>query len=175
MSKLDIWKDRIDGFRVDSASISSCADALRRLGYRICSFENVPTHFALDLMDTTLEEILNEIIRKNPGYRWAKVENSDLINIFPNESILDSKMPTLNIQDKGLWEIIEEDFGLEQKGILLFQGLHEVGYPTIDLVLKDHNLRECLNEIVRRFSAAVWHISGNPGAYTLTITDIEGR
>lgn len=177
MQQSDILRQRIGHFQVQSASVSHCANRLRELGYRICTLENLEvgnqpeTSLPMDIKDITLQELLDDIVRHNSGYRWEKAK-TDLINIFPTLSVLDSKVLSLNIRSKGIWRILKEDLEIEGKGISLFVEFGDADGPPIDLSLSPVDLREALNAIVSQLGQSIWHISGNPGAYYLTISDM---
>lgn len=176
MPRSAILQHCIERFQTESSSVSHCADKLRALGYRICTFEDLQksnerqVRHPLDLKERTLKQILDEIVIENPGYRWL-VED-ELINIYPVQSALNSPTPALNIKSKGVWRILIEDLEIENKGISLFVELTDGDGQLIDLALNAGSLRDALNGIVRQLGQAVWHISGNPGAYFLTISDI---
>lgn len=177
MNTFDILQNHIPHFQISSTSVSACADRLRELGYKICTLENlgssntIKVSQLLELKNTTLEQLLNTIVAQNPDYRWEKVKD-DLLNIFPIQSVLDDKVPDLNIRDKGAWAILEEDLEVEKMGISLFNEFGEENGPLVSLDLESADLREALNTIVSQLDKALWHISGNPGAYFLTISSI---
>ncbi len=154
-----------------------CADRLREIGYKICTLENlgnsntITVSQPLELKNTTLEHLLNEIVAQNPGYHWEKVKD-DLVNIFPIQSVLDTKVPNFNIRNKGAWLILNQDLEIEKMGISLFNEFGEEKGPLISLNLESTDLRGALNTIVSQLDKAIWHISGNPGAYFLTISSI---
>lgn len=177
MNKFDILQNHLHHFQSSSSSVSACADRLREIGYKICTLENlrnsntIKVSQLLELKNTTLEQLLNEIVAHNHGYRWEKVMD-DLLNIFPIQSVLDTKVPNLNIRDKGAWVILKQDLEIEKMGISLFNEFGEENGPAISLNLESADLREALNIIVSQLDKTIWHISGNPGVYFLTISSI---
>lgn len=147
------------------------------MGFKVCALENLEvadksSPVPIDLREVTLEELLNEIISVNPGYLLA-VEPGDLINLYPAGSVLDERVPALSVSGKGVRRILREDLEIERRGISLFMEFSAGEDPLIDLRLELCDLRAALNRIVGQLSNSVWHISGNPGAYSLTITEVE--
>jgi len=177
MPPADILERRIAKFDVPSGSVSVVADGLRKIGYRVCSFEDLDMAggesnvMPFTLNDMRLRDLLDEIVRLNPAYTWEKVDD-DIINIFPKNSVLDTKVPAIRIKGKALVRALVEDLGLEDKGIYLFNELSQAGGPVIDMRLKESSLREILNKIIQECGRVAWHISGRPGAYFLTLTDV---
>jgi hypothetical protein len=173
----NIVQQPLTRFQARSTSISDYSDGLRELGYRVSSFEdlgitnNSEPSQPVVLKNATLQQILDEIVRQNPSYCWEQV-NNNLINIFPENSILDSKVPYLDVKNKGLWRVLEEDLEIEKKGIYLFVEFGESDGELIDLSLESADLREALNAIINQLDRTIWHISGRQGAYYLTISNL---
>jgi hypothetical protein len=173
-NEMEFLKRRIDRFEVKNATISECADSLRRLGIRICSFENLNMNQSSPLIfsDITIAQILERIIEINPGYRWDE-PNIGLINIVPNKSVLDSPVPDTVVSSKGAWRLLEDDLHISALGILLFEEFGDTDGPTIDINLQNADLRFALNAIVAQLEPMVWHIFGQPKAYYLSFTIVS--
>lgn len=177
MSASDILNRRLSRFQTQSTSVSHFADKLRELGFKICTLENLADEQAksgplIDHKDATLRQLLDEVVEQHPGYRWEAAEK-DLINIFPIESVLNSETSPLDIKKKGLYLILKEEMEIERRGISLFIELEEGDGPLIDVSVESANLRKALNAIVRQLTGLIWHISGNPGAYYLTLSVVS--
>lgn len=177
MSFEDILEKYIEAFEALSGSVSGFAEGLRRLGYRVCVFEDLDVEGGgnkgkpLKYKRIKLKELLDELVRLNPAYTWAKI-NKNIINIFPVNSILDEKLPPIDVKEKNLKKILIEYLRLEDKGIFLFEELRQAGGPLIELHLKEYSVRDALNRVINGFERTVWHVSGRPGAYFLTFTDV---
>ncbi len=178
MSPVDILGQRIEDFQVLSPSVSNFADGLRRRGYRVCAFDDLDIEGygseeeQLKYDNLTLKELLDRFVEQNSNYVWEKV-GEDIINIFPKESILDLRLPKLDIRKKDLYKILLEDLKIEEKGIYIFSELMQTDKLLVDLHIEDSSLRYALNEIVAQLGETVWHISGRSGAYYLTLTNIS--
>lgn len=173
MTRNDPLKQRINHFEVPSAGISECADRLRGRGFRVCSFDEGPgvPKQPFSAAAATLSELLERIVRSNPGYRWDE-PMPGLINLFPRVSILDEPVPTLDVRAKGAWRALEEDLGLGRFGISHFQEFGDPDGPNVDLNLRDADLRAALNAIVAQLDPLVWHVTGTSGAYLLSFTEV---
>ena len=175
MKSSGLLQQRIPHFHSISNSVTELADNLRQLGYRICTLENLGAASTasqpIDQQDITLHSILDEIVSKNPGYRWV-LDESGLINLFPAQSILDTRVGPSNVKGKTPWEILEEDIQIEKVGLSLFMEFQDDS-QRMDFSIKKVSLREALNSLVDQLGNTVWHISGSPGAYYLTLTAVE--
>jgi len=173
MSRSDLLKRRIDHFDSPKDSISSCADRLRALSIRVCSFENLPVNQGkpMTLNGLTLEEILDAIVERNPGYRWDAPE-AGLINLVPQDSVLNSPVPPVAVKSKSGWRVLEENLKINALGIFIFQEFGDPEGPPVDLDLENADLRTALNAIVGQPESLVWHITGRPGAYYLSFTSV---
>lgn len=161
----------IDCFQITTASVSGCVDGLRRLGFRVCSFENLTEDDKgpISLCGQNLGEILDAIVAANPGYRWDEPKTG-LINIFPTVSILNSRVPDVSVRTKGIWRVLMEDLRINSLGISPFEELGDLEGPSVDLETKHTDLRAALNTIVDRLRPMVWHVAGRPGNYYLSFT-----
>jgi len=170
----DLLKRRIDRFEAKNDSISECANSLRALGVRICSFENLGINQSppLVLSDMTIAQILDRIIEINPGYRWDE-PTIGLINIVPNKSVLDSPVLNAVVSSKGAWRLLEDDLHIGTLGIFLFEEFGDPDGPTVDISLQHVDLRSALNAIVAQLEPMVWHIVGQPKAYYLSFTIVS--
>lgn len=177
MDATDLLNQRIANFRAPSPGVSRCADELRARGFKVCSMEDLARDLStradepIDREGATLAELLDEITGRNPGYVWTTAQ-ADLINVYPAGSVLDEKVGELSVEGKGVYRILKEDLGIAKYGVSLFDELTSGDGPPVDLRLESADLREALNQIVGRIGSTVWHISGRPGAYWLTITGI---
>ena len=153
--------------------MSDCADKLRKLGIRVCSFENLSgdQNKPITFSDASLREILDAIIEKNPGYHWDE-PSVGLLNIFPKRSVLDSLMPTVALRSKGSWRVLEDNLQISKLGIIFFGEFGDPDGPIIDLDLEHADLRAVLNTIVAQIDPLVWHITGLPDVYYLNFTTI---
>jgi hypothetical protein len=167
---------RINRFEPASGSVSAGGDELRRLGFRVCTFEDLALGAeagGVACADATLREALANVVERNPGYRWD-VAVDDLVNIVPVHSVLDEPAPRLEIHGKSLSRVLDEDLDLRRRGIELFPGLEADG-PAVELVGQPSDLREALNLVVAQLPDTVWHASGRPAAYSLFVTVVERR
>jgi len=179
VSAANILSQLISRFQTPSARVLRCADLLRGLGFKACAMENLGASeraqpASIDLEGVALEEVLDRIKALNPGYLWA-VAQGDLINIYPVRSVLDERVAGLQVSGKGVWRVLREDLEIEQRGLSIFMESAAGDGPTVDLRLESADLRAALNQIVGQLGDSVWHISGNPGAYTLSFTGVERR
>lgn len=167
----DILSRRVDDFEVQEDSISACANQLRRLGIRVCSFEELPRDqgASLRLRDATVAQILDAISARNPGYRWDEAAPG-LINVFPSECVLQRPVPEPGAWSKPAWLLLEEDLNIASHGIVLFNEFGDPDGPPVSLGSPVRDLRDALNAIVRQWFPMVWHIAGQPGAYHLSFT-----
>jgi hypothetical protein len=160
-------------FEPRSTSISDVADALRAAGFRVLSVENLGeapvSKKTLALESVTLERVLNEIVAANPGYRWRQGAD-DLIEIGPHRSVLDERIGPVRRRGEGAWRVLRS--ALQQRGISLFQELERGDGPPVDLALEDADVRDLLNAVALQLGRVVYHVSGRPGAYFLTISDV---
>jgi hypothetical protein len=164
---------RIDRFEAAKGSVSICTENLRRLGIRVCSFEDltVNTDAPIKLRDATLGRVLDAIVERNPGYVWDEPKDG-LINLFPAKSVLDSPVPAVVVRSKNARHVLEQDLRIEAQGIFFFEELSGPDDCSIDLALEHTNLRSALNTIVFQLGPLVWHIAGRPGAYFLSFTSV---
>lgn len=173
-----VTQDQLPAQHIDQLkappTVSACADALRQQGFRVCSLEDTAHRSAgpaLDLHGVTLGEALDEIVRRNAGYRWS-LEDDGLVNVMPGQSVLDTPLPPVRVAGKGLWRILAEDFLLADLGVTLFQELDGSNGPPIDLALEGADLRRGLNAVVRQLARVVWQVTGSEGRYFLTFTEV---
>ncbi len=170
-----ILERQLDHFQIPSASVSACADSLRQKGFKVCSFEELTEEIvrhapsALERDDATLKEILDAIIALNPGYQWTVDE--DLVNVYPLHSVIDTRVGPLHISDQEVEEILRE-LEIEKLGITYFVELSGFG-PSISVDLANADLRQAFNAVAKQLGEAIWHISGRPGAYTLSFSGVE--
>lgn len=153
-------------------SPTAVAGALRTAGLRACVLENAESEkpTAAASVDT-VRDALEAVAEANPGYRWD-VAPEGLVNIFPVPSVLDDDVPELHVAGKGLWSVLEEDVGLASHGIELFMEFRDADGPPVPDDVPGGSLRSVLNRLVAPVAGTVWHISGRPGAYFLSITSI---
>lgn len=173
MDDVDLLDRRIERFEAPSGNVSDCANRLRELGLRVCSFENLGARERepLVLQVTTLRGLLDAIVARNPGYRW-EAPSAGLINLFPRESVLDSPVPDLAVSGKGAWRVLDEDLHVSAFGISLFQEFGDPDGPPVSVRLEDADLRNALNAIVAAVGSMVWHIAGQPGEYHLSFSTV---
>lgn len=154
-------------------SVTNCAESLRRLGIRICSFETLPPDqsdpIALETM--TLREVLDAVVERHPGYRWDE-PLPGLFNLFPAVSLLDSSVPSLRVTKKVCTRVLEDDLHVSAMGVFLFEEFGEPDRPLVDIDLEKADLRRALNTIVYQLESLVWQLAGQPGAYYLTFTSV---
>lgn len=173
MNGSDLLKQRIDNFEARNDSVSEYADRLRDRGIRVCSFENLEANRKKPVIRSsmTLRQLLDEIVARNRGYRWDE-PRAGLINLFPQESVLDSPVPTLAVRSKGAWRVLEDLLHISVLGILLFEEFGDTDGPSVDLDLEHADLRTTLNAIVGQLEPLVWHVAGQPGEYYLGFTNV---
>jgi hypothetical protein len=172
-SRTSAWQ--LGRFQAPSSSVSTCANVLRRSGFKVCLMEDLEiagyarARLPLDLPGATVGRVLDEVVDRNPGYRWEEVP-SDLFNVFPAESILGTTIPELKVENESLSSVLSGLLRREPLGLTLFHEMESGADPRIKLDLKSTDLRRALNAIVARLGRTVWQISGRPGAYFLTLT-----
>lgn len=153
--------------------MTDCAESLRRLGIRVCSFETLP----LDQTDPitiermTLREVLDTVVEIHPGYRWDE-PHPGLFNLFPDNSPLDSPVPSLTVTKKPCARVLEEDLHVNAMGVFLFEEFGEPDSPLVDIDSVKADLRDALNTIVYQLESVVWQVVGQPGAYYLSFTSV---
>lgn len=153
-------------------SPGSAANALRAAGIRACCLELGDRATATDTgPPSTVAEALEAVVRADPRYRW-EITESGLLDLFPTPSVLDDDVPALPVAGKGLWTVLEDDVGLAGHGIELFLELRDGDGPPVPDDLPAGTLRAALDALVAPVDQTVWHITGNPGAFFLTVTAI---
>jgi len=169
----NLLKRRIDHFDSPQSFVSDCADGLRKLAIRVCSFENLTAGQGkpMTLRGMTLKEVLDAIVERNPGYQWDE-PRVGLINLFPGDSVLDSPVPTVAVRSKGCWRVLEDNLQISTLGIFLFEEFGDPDGPAVDLDLERADLRTALNTIVGQLEPFVWQVAGRPGAYYLSFTSV---
>jgi hypothetical protein len=172
---MDVSNKKIAKFRFDpTSSVLDCAGQLRRLGYRVCGMEDTSrrgqAHVAAprEIENVTLAKVLDAIIAENSSYRWEEV--GDLLNIFPQDSILDEQTPAVNAKGRGLWRILKEDLQIEKKGLTLFSDIEQEEGPLLDVQLEPMDIRHALNAIVAPLPRTFWQISGRESTFFLTLS-----
>ena len=153
------------------ASPAAVCARLREWGIRACCLEDPalinPSAASPEI--GTVRELLDAVVAENHSYRWDLTAD-DLINVFPSHSVLDDRVDQLDCESEGLWRILEDRLRLRDHGIELFQELEDGDGPTISVSLPSGSLRDALNAVVAPIDAAVWHISGSPGGWFLTVS-----
>jgi hypothetical protein len=153
-------------------SPAAVAGELRAAGIRACCLDDAESEKPTSAASVaTVRDALDAVAEANPGYRWD-VGPNDLLNIFPAPSVLDDDVPRLDVAGKGLWTVLEEDVDLASHGIELFMEFRDGAGPPVSAEVPGGSLRSVLNHLVAPLDGTVWHISGTPGAYFLTITSI---
>jgi len=210
-NKLDMKTDcafnNIDLFEINSLSDCSISDELA-LGIEVVfsfndSREGKSRRFSLNVSSMSKRDILNEIIRKNPGYSWRVKDG--VVNIQPARagnnsrtvSPLDMTIPRFEVHQ------IPPGFALEylrrlarQHDIQLTTGLYEIathrGVKLPDPVKVDHpeaydprqlinvviqhevSIRDCLNAIILANPPAYWRaIKGHGGKTVLDLASSQ--
>ena len=156
---------------VGVASPAAVCARLREWGIRACCLADParinPSAGSPEI--GTVRELLDAVVAENHSYRWDLTAD-DLINVFPSHSVLDDQVDQLDCESEGLWRILEDRLRLRDHGIELFQELEDGDGPTISVSLPSGSLRDALNAVVAPIDAAVWHISGSPGGWFLTVS-----
>jgi hypothetical protein len=163
---------RLDTVLTD-LSPAAVANALRGSGVRACCLEDAEAEKPTGAASVnTVRDALDAAADANPGYRWDTTPEG-LVNLFPSPSVLDADVPEIHAAGKGLWQLLEEDVGLASHGIELFEEFRDGAGPPVPGDIPAGSLRSALNRLVAPLEATVWHVSGRPGAYFLTITSIR--
>jgi hypothetical protein len=115
-----------------------------------------------------VRELLDGVVAANPGYQWDLTPDG-LVNVFPVPSVLDEPVSPVNLAGMGLWRVLEDYLALRQYKIELFMELREGDGPVVSVDLSAASLRAALNTLVAQIDNSVWHISGTPDAYFLTV------
>ena len=153
-------------------SPGAAANALRAAGIRVCCLELGDSGSAPHSgPPSTAREALEAVVSADPRYRWELTE-SGLLDLYPSPSVLDDEVPALPAAGKGLWSVLEDDLDLGGHGIELFMEFRDGDGPPVASDVPAGTLRSALDELIAPTPGAVWHISGNPGAFYLTITAI---
>jgi hypothetical protein len=154
-----------------SASPAAVCARLREWGIRACCLEDParinPSAGSPEV--GTVRELLDAVVAENRSYRWDLTAHG-LINVFPSPSVLDDQVDSLECDSEGLWRVLEDRLRLRDHGMELFQELAEGDGPTVSVSLPRGSLRAALNGLVAPIDAAVWHISGSPGGWFLTVS-----
>lgn len=142
---------------------------LRELGVRACCLDD-PEHVSghSTTSATTVQGLLDDLVADNPSYRWELVQHR-LVNVFPSRSVLDDPVPGVVAEGDGLWSVLER-LRLQDHGIELFQELGDGDGPALSMEVPPGSLRSALNAVVAPVDGAVWHLSGAPGAWFLTVS-----
>jgi hypothetical protein len=153
------------------ASPAQVCARLREWGIRACCLEDPalvnPSAGSPEI--ATVRQLLDAVVAENPSYRWDLAADG-LINVFPSQSILDDQVDGLECESEGLWRVLDDRLRLRDHGMELFQELEDGDGPTISVSLPPGSLRDALNALVAPVEAAVWHISGSPGGWFLTVS-----
>jgi hypothetical protein len=153
-------------------SPGAAANALRAAGIRANCLELGDRSTASEAgPPSTAGEALKAVVRADPRYRW-EVTNAGLLDLYPTPSVLDDAVPALSVAGKGLWTVLESDLGLADHGIELFMELRDGDGPPVPDDLPAGTLRAALDRLVAPVDQTVWHITGNPGAFFLTVSAI---
>jgi hypothetical protein len=173
MTGAELLATPIARFTVRQGAITECAERLRQLGLRVCSFEELPAEpgSPIDLRDQTLAGVLEAIVARHPSYRWQAVDD-ELINLFPRRSLLDAPLPEVSLRAVGSRRALEENLRIQSLGLSLFAEFGDPEGFTVDLELRGADLRAALNAMVRQHPPLVWQISGQPGAYFLSFSQV---
>jgi hypothetical protein len=157
-------------------SIGALCDGLRRQGFRVCALEDLERRRSLALPRAspvgptlTLGQVLERLT--DLGYRW-EVAYDELLNIFPDKSVLDSPVSPVRVERKGLWRVLEDDLHIRERGIQLFVEFRQDDGPQVTLAAGPATLREALNALVVQLPGAFWTVSGTAGAYFLSISSV---
>jgi hypothetical protein len=168
---LSVLDQRLGGGPTEPSPAAAC-QLLRGAGIRACCFEDstlvrasAPARYG------TVRELLTAVVAANPGYRWD-VTPDGLVDVFPSPSVLDETVSPIKVADTGLWRVLEEDLSLRRYGIELFMELRDGDGPPVSVDLPGGSLRAALDTLVAPITDSVWHVSGLPGAYFLTVSRI---
>ena len=154
------------------ASPGAAANALRAAAIRACCLELGDSHSLPDSgPPSTAREALEAVVNADPRYRWEVME-SGLLDLYPSPSVLDDEVQELAVAGKGLWAVLEDDLDLGGHGIELFMELRDGDGPPVASDVPAGTLRSALDELIAPVDGTVWHISGSPGAFYMTITAI---
>ena len=153
-----------------ASPVAVCA-RLREWGIRACCLEDParvnPSAGSPEV--GTVRELLDAVVAENPSYGWDLTADG-LVNVFPSPSVLDDEVGPLECDSEGLWRVLDDRLGLRDHDVELFQELEDGDGPTISVSLPRGSLRDALNALIAPIDAAVWHISGSPGGWFLTVT-----
>jgi hypothetical protein len=152
---------------------TAVSEALRGRGVRACCFapsdaprgniEREAAEFA------SAQDALEAVVAADPAYRWCIAE-AGLVNLFPQDSVIERAAPAVHVTDEGLWAVVERNLRLDDYGIELFAELRDGDGPPVSLDLSGVSLREALNACLAPVDRTFWHLSGVPDAFYLTIS-----
>jgi hypothetical protein len=128
----------------------------------------------LDLRDRPVREVLDEIVKDNPGYKWAVLDN--VINVFPSEgsreSLLDVVVSRMTVAPKtsridvrqALTEVPEVKAVLESSGVRPLHMMTSLAdtselSPGFSADWSNVTVRHILNDIAMRSSSHYWILS----------------
>ncbi|ONI77924.1 hypothetical protein ALI144C_31485 [Actinosynnema sp. ALI-1.44] len=151
---------------------SEASQLLRSLGIRLCCLDD--TSRVLEPAPETYrtaEGILEAVATTNPGYQWDIVANG-LVNVFPVPSVLDEPVPPLTVAGTGLWRVLEEHVAIPRYKIQLFMEFRDDDGPPVPADLPAGSVRAALNTLIAPVAQTVWHVSGTPDAWFLTVSAI---
>jgi hypothetical protein len=159
---------------VSSPGPSAVCEALRAKGVRACCLDDTgadPRPLASTSSFVTVRDALAGITAERPRYRW-EIAYPDLVNVYPVDSVIENDAPPLHIAGKGLWVVLEEDLPLRNWDITLFVEFKAGDGPPVFVDLEGASIRAALSACIGQVRGAVWHISGTPDNYVLSVSDV---
>jgi hypothetical protein len=124
--------------------------------------------------DASIEEVLETLVALDNSYDWYQYKDSDLYVVYPstqrnpesNESEMMWEIEPLDVRDKPLKEILEEDFKISDHKIsisMLRNYEMEIMERTFTISLPRMPFRDALNELLIREKDLYWGLGGLGG------------
>jgi hypothetical protein len=169
---IDIVDHPLPGEPTPPAPAPAC-QLLRGAGIRACCLDDATRAQApAPAVYRTVRDLLDAVTQENPGYRWEVVP-SGLVNVYPVPSVLDDPVGPVKAAGTGLWRVLDEILGITRHNLELFVEFRDGDGPLVNVDLPAASLRTALNALVASVPDTVWHISGTPDAYFLTVSAIR--
>ena len=171
----DVLQMRIPLFRVRNAPLVYVVQVLNALGVQVC-YEAVigenPWHgyvdqqgaiafhadrlISLDLAGTSVNEVMDRIVKADPRYTWSRVPSTNVLNLVPKASRLGFQVGPVNMTGNPVW--ITSRLGRNPAWKILSPPIIRGGhFPDVTLSVQRCTARELLNQMARQHAGLAWY------------------
>lgn len=128
------------------------------------------TEITIHLTNKTLREVLDSLTTADREYEWKSDVRLRLISILPRAgSVLNWRVPKLNMSSKGRLQAIQEDLSLQSHQVSVFwRGPYEAYDRPISLATENIAVLDALNMISLQDPSLCWTLAGFKGGRILT-------